>query len=77
MNYYTKLNDEDVSFNSLRQYNGHYDITHNLENVVLNELYFMDYEVTVMNNKNHEIDSRASKNGKIYLIQVAYSVVDE
>lgn len=72
-----KLYDEDVSFNSIRQYNRHYDVTHNLENVVLNELYYMDYDVTVMNDKNHEIDFRASKNGKIYLIQVAYSVIDE
>lgn len=77
LNYYVKLYDEDVSFNSIRQYNRHYDVTHNLENVVLNELYYMDYEVTVMNDKNHEIDFRASKNGKIYLIQVAYSVIDE
>ena len=77
LNYYVKLYDEDVSFNSIRQYNRHYDVTHNLENVVLNELYYMDYDVTVMNDKNHEIDFRASKNGKIYLIQVAYSVIDE
>ena len=31
----------------------------------------------VFNNKGKEIDFFASKNGKIYLIQVAYSVVDE
>lgn len=77
LNYYVKLYDEDVSFNSLRQYDRHYDVTYNLENVVLNELYFMDYEVTMMNDKNHEIDFRATKDGKIYLVQVAYSVVDE
>lgn len=77
LNYYIKLYDEDVSFNSIRQDDRHYDITHNLENIVLNELYYMDYDVTVMNDKKHEIDFRASKNGQVYLIQVAYSVVDD
>ena len=54
-----------------------YDLTHNLENVVLNELLYMGYEVTVYDNKGREIDFRAKKDGKIYLIQVAYSVAEE
>ena len=37
----------------------------------------MGYDLKVFDNKGKEIDFIASKNGKIYLIQVAYSVVDE
>ena len=37
----------------------------------------MGYELKVFNNKGKEIDFLANKNGKTYLIQVAYSVVDE
>ena len=37
----------------------------------------MGYELKVFNNNGKEIDFFASKNGKIYLMQVAYSVVDE
>ena len=77
LNYYYKLYDEDVSMNSIRVYGKRYDLTHNLENIVLNELLFMGYEVTVYDNKGREIDFRAEKNGKIYLIQVAYSVAEE
>ena len=52
-------------------------MTHNIENIVYNELIYRDYEVTVFNNGGKEIDFRVSKNGKTYLVQVAYSVVDE
>lgn len=77
LNYYYKLYDEDVSLNSIRAMGNRYDITHNLENIVLNELFYMGYEVTVYDNKGREIDFRAEKDGKIYLIQVAYSVAED
>ena len=77
LNYYYKLFDEDVSFNSIRASGNRYDMTHNLENVVLNELIYMGYEVSVYDNKVREIDFRAEKEGKVYLIQVSYSVTDE
>ena len=77
LNYYYKLYDEDVSMNSIRVSGTRYDLTHNLENIVLNELLFMGYEVTVYDNKSREIDFRAEKDGKTYLIQVAYSVAED
>ena len=77
LNYYYKLYDEDVSLNSIRVSGNRYDITHNLENIVLNELKYLGCEVTVYNNKGREIDFRAVKDGKLYLVQVAYSVADE
>ena len=76
MNYFYKLYDEDVSLNSIRIADNRYDVTHNLENIVLNELIYMGYTVTVYDNKGKEIDFRAVKDGKIYLVQVAYSVVE-
>ncbi len=77
LNYYYKLYDEDVSMNSIRVSGTRYDLTHNLENIVLNELLFMGYEVTVYDNKGREIDFRAERDGKTYLIQVAYSVAED
>ena len=77
LNYYYKFYDEDVSMNSIRVSGTRYDLTHNLENIVLNELLFMGYEVTVFDNKGREIDFRAEKDGKTYLIQVAYSVAED
>ena len=77
LNYYYKLYNEDVSMNSIRISGNRYDLTHNLENIVLNELIYQGYDVTVYNNKGREIDFRAVKDGKIYLIQVAYSVTEE
>lgn len=77
LNYYYKLYDEDVSLNSIRVSGNRYDLTHNLENIVLNELIYLGCEVTVYNNKGREIDFRAVKDGKLYLIQVAYSVAEE
>ena len=77
LNYYYKLYDEDVSMNSIRVSGTRYDLTHNLENIVLNELLFMGYEVTVYDNRGREIDFRAEKDGKTYLIQVAYSVAED
>ena len=77
LNYYFKLYDEDVSMNSIRIFGTRYDLTHNLENVVLNELLFMGYEVNVYDNKGREIDFRAEKDGKTNLIQVAYSDAED
>ena len=77
LNYYCKLYDEDVSLNSIRQSGPRYDLTHNLENVVLNELIYRGYEVSVYNNKGREIDFLAVKDNKQYLVQVAYSVAED
>ena len=54
-----------------------YDLTHNLENVVLNELLYMGYEVSAYSHKGKEIDFRAVKGGKDYMVQVAYSVAED
>ncbi len=75
--FYAKLYDEDVSFNTIRQQNGKYDISHNLENVVYNELAYMGYELYVFTKDEREIDFLALKDGKEYLIQVAYTVTDD
>lgn len=77
LNYYYKLYDEDVSMNSIRQPGPRFDLTHNLENVVMNELIFMGYDLSVFDNKGREIDFLAVKKGKQYLVQVAYSIVDD
>lgn len=75
--YYYKIYNSDVSFNSLSVLNNRFDLDHNLENIVYNELLFKGYLVRVYNNNGKEIDFYASKDGKEYYIQVAYSLVDE
>ena len=75
--FFAKIYDEDVSFNTVRQRKGRFDLTHNLENVVYNELIYMGYEVSVFTKGNQEIDFLAVKDGKEYLIQVAYSIAEE
>ena len=77
LNYYSKIYDEDVSLNSIRVFGNRYDLTHNLENIVLNELFYMGYEVSVYNNKGREIDFYVVKDTKEFLVQVAYSVTEE
>ena len=77
LNYYYKLYDEDVSFNSIRVYGNRYDLTHNLENIVLNELLFMGYEVNAYDNRGREIDFYAVNGNKVYLVQAAYSVAED
>ena len=77
LTFYAKIYDEDVSFNTVRQRKGRFDLTHNLENIVYNELIYMGYEVTVFTKGNQEIDFLAAKGGKEYLIQVAYSIAEE
>ena len=77
LTFYAKIYDEDVSFNTVRQRKGRFDLTHNLENIVYNELIYMGYEVTVFTKGNQEIDFLAAKGSKEYLIQVAYSIAEE
>ena len=77
LSFNTKLYNSDVSFNSLKVDNNRYDFDHNLENIVYNELLYMGYNLKVFDNKGKEIDFIATKNGVTYLVQVAYSVVDE
>ncbi|MBR0033381.1 MAG: ATP-binding protein [Treponema sp.] len=77
LDFYTKLYDEDVAFNSIRQTTNRFDLTHNLENIVYNELIFMGYELEVFNINGKEIDFLAVKDGKEYLVQVAYSVAED
>ena len=77
LSYYGKLYNEDVSFNSIRKQSERYDLTHNLENIVLNELQYRGYDVAAFNNQGREIDFRAVKGNKIYLVQVAYSVAED
>ena len=76
LNFFAKLYNEDVAFNTIRQPQGSYDLTHNLENVVYNELVYRGYELSVYNVNGQEIDFLASKDGREYLIQVAYSVAE-
>lgn len=75
--YYQKVYNEDVAFNSIRCLDNKFDLTHNLENIVYNELKYMGYDLYVFDNKGKEIDFLATIGNKKYYIQVAYSVVDE
>ncbi|MCR4661275.1 MAG: ATP-binding protein [Clostridia bacterium] len=76
LSYYYKVYNADVSFNSIRVMDNRYDLDHNLENIVYNELLFKGYNVQVYRYNNYEIDFFVTKNGKSHYIQVAYSVVD-
>ncbi|HQC54975.1 MAG TPA: ATP-binding protein [Clostridia bacterium] len=77
LSYRVKTYNADVCFNSLRVLNNRFDLTHNLENIVYNELAYMDYEIYVYDNKGKEIDFLATKDNKQYYVQVAYSVAEE
>lgn len=77
LDYYYKVYDADVAFNSLRVFNNRYDFSHNLENIVYNELIYRDYHVSVFINQGKEIDFVAEKDGRKYYIQVAMSVVED
>ncbi len=68
---------EDVAFNTIRQTSGRWDVTHNLENIVFNELLYRGYTLSVFTQDNLEIDFLAEKNNRQYLIQVAYSIAEE
>lgn len=77
LSYSYKVYNNDVSFNSLLCFDNRFDLTHNLENIVYNELVYMGYNVNVFNNDDKEIDFIAFKNNKKYYIQVAYSVAED
>lgn len=72
-----KLYDCDVALNSIRVKDNRFDLTHNMENIVYNELIYRDYAVSVFDNNGKEIDFLAEKDSKRYYVQVAYSVVDD
>ena len=77
LEYYLKVYDEDVAFNSIRVMNNRYDLTHNFENVIYNELLYMGYHLQVYHDGSQEIDFVANKGNKQYFIQAAYSVAEE
>lgn len=77
LNFYTKIYNADVAFNSLRCPDNRFDLTHNLENIVYHELLYMKYDIWVYNNTGREIDFLARSGNKNYFIQVAYSVAEE
>ena len=68
---------EDVAMNSIRVMDSRYDLTHNFENVVYNELIYMGYSLKVYNDGPQEIDFVANKGNKQYFIQAAYSVAEK
>ncbi len=72
-----KTYDSDVSLNSIRCRDNRFDLTHNLENVIYNELVYMGYEVCVYDNNGREIAFLAEKDGLRYYVQVAYSVAED
>lgn len=72
-----KLYDSDVSLNSIRCFDNRFDLTHNLENIIYNELIYMGYSVSVYDNNGREIDFLAVKDGRRYFIQAAYSVIED
>ena len=72
LEFFEKVYNEDIAFSVIR--GGGEDITHNLENIIYNELIFMGYELFLYDNKGKEIDFLAIKGGKEYLI--AYSVTE-
>ena len=77
LSYFGKLYDMDVSSNSIRADRNRFDIEHNLENIVFNELIYKGYKVQLYNLNGYEIDFRCEKKSKIIFVQVAYSVVNE
>ena len=72
-----KLFNCDVALNSIRCENNRFDLTHNLENIVYNELLYMGYNVSVYDNNGREIDFLAEKGNLRYYVQVAYSVTED
>ena len=77
LEYPTKIYNCDVALNSIRKLDNRYDLTHNLENIVYNELLYMGYDVSVFDNRGKEIDFLAQKENLKYYIQVAYSVAED
>ena len=77
LDFYRKVYNADVAFNSLRVFDNRFDLTHNFENIIYNELLYMGYTLNVYDNAGREIDFFAQKAGKKYYVQAAYSVVNE
>ncbi|MCM1123002.1 MAG: ATP-binding protein [Eubacterium sp.] len=77
LSFYMKIYNADVAFNSLRCLDNHFDLTHNLENIIYNELLYMGYDLWVYNNAGKEIDFLAVRDSKKYFVQVSYSVADD
>ncbi len=77
LSFYVKIYNEDVAFNSIRCESNRYDLTHNFENIVFNELLYRDCKLQVFNKNGREIDFLCERAGKKYYIQVAYSVADD
>ena len=75
--YYSKIYNADVCFNSIRCPDNRFDISHNMENAVYNELLYMGYRVYVYNNNGREVDFLAAKGNEQYYVQVAYSVAED
>jgi len=76
LRFFTKVYDEDVALNTIRQTGNRWDLTHNLENVIFNELIYRGYELSVFRRDSKEIDFRATKKGKTYFVQVSYTITD-
>lgn len=62
LEFFEKVYNEDIAFSVIR--GGQKDITHNLENIIYNELIFMGYELFLYDNNGKEIDFLAIKGGK-------------
>ena len=90
LSYYAKLYNADVAFNSIRCIDNRFDLTHNLENIVYNELRSRGYSVDVgvvekrgVNSEGKtertylEIDFIANLGSKRYYIQSAFSMPTE
>jgi predicted AAA+ superfamily ATPase len=75
--FYKKSYNGDVALNSIRCMDNRYDLDHNLENIVYNELLYMNYKLYAYNNHGREIDFLAQKGNRKYYIQVAYSVQND
>ena len=77
LEYYLKVYNEDVALNSIRVFNNRYDLTHNFENIIFNELIYMGYSLQVYHDGAQEIDFVAHRGNKQYYIQAAYSVAED
>lgn len=75
--FFSKIYLADVAFNSIRCMDNRYDLTHNMENIVYNELLYMGYRISVYNHNGKEIDFLAQKDQKKHYVQVAFSVAED
>ena len=76
LTYYQKVYNEDVSFGSIRVQENRFDLTRNLENIVLHELRYRGYELYAYNDGGREIDFIAIRDNRKYFIQVTYSLAE-